>query len=1058
MSSFVNNSFQTTLPPQQISLQKKLEDQDDFGVSKWMKQNMDALEGIGRLQWSSNYALKENYDLIRGRFIMQHYLDSNDYFDLSSAISQEFNLPSYLRHYDITSKAVNVLVGEFLKRPDGFRVRANDKDSHNEIMRVKTSMLHSYIKSRIQEEINNQLLQQGIDPNRTEFKNEEEQAEYQEYVQQQQQALTPPQLEEYLRNDYLTAAEQFGQHVIELDRERFNLKEKEAEEFEDMLVADRCFRHFYLTATGYTQETWNPLNTFFHRSPEVKYIEDGDYVGRVFWLSKAQIIDRYGWMMNQEQLEALYPNNEYKGTGDAGILNEAFSASIYPFADYRDYMHQVNALGYDPHTGFPFSMNQVNQISAQDVDILFGSGFALNFRVSDIVMVTEAYWRSQRKIGKLNYIDPETGEMTSQIVDETFKPKLFKVKEITDIPLLENEEPNTIAWTWVTQIWKGIKVNVNYSDSNTSNNDVNKFSQRALYIDVKPAPFQFKGEYNPFIACKLPVIGQVFNNRNGDSMSLVDLIKPYQVFYNVCYNQAYELSQREIGKFILMDMNLLPNLKDWGGGENFEKFLAVAKAMGIGVVDTKAMGTGQTTFASTNSYQVLDASETDRIAAKINLAILIEQQAYRQLGINDARLGSIAASQTATGVEQEKSASYSQTESYFEKFYNYKRRCLQANVEIAQFVYSKEKDITLNYTMSDLSRAFVTLTDPDLLLRDLGVYPTFSQEITRQLETIRQLAINNNTTNMPMSKLVNMITMNSVREIQKALEQSEAEFAKQQQAAQEAEMQKEQMQLQAEAEQKQLDRDLKKYEIDTKANTELQKVTLQGISNESSFNPDVDLTDKLIAQRDLSLKENQLNQNAFLQQQQLANQQIESFNKKKLEESKMKSQEKLKQDEAKAKQAVEQEKLRQISVQNTSQEKMQAEKIKADMKLLEEKKKAEQEKAKKDKELKELDKEMKLLDLQIAKEQAKLEEKAMKTEIALEKQMGDAKAEAVIKIAEAKKKEAQELAKIKSKEAEQQSSLKMVENEQQHKLKLVEQKEKHKETLKRIKIKKPNKK
>ena len=93
-------------------------------------------------------------------------------------------------------------------------------------------------------------------------------------------------------------------------------------------------------------------------------------------------------------------------------------------------MMQVNSLGYDPHTGFPFGMNQMNQMTVQDIDVLFGSGFGLNFRVTDIIMVTEAYWKSQRKIGKLNYIDVETGEPTSMIVDETFNPKLFGIKEV----------------------------------------------------------------------------------------------------------------------------------------------------------------------------------------------------------------------------------------------------------------------------------------------------------------------------------------------------------------------------------------------------------------------------------------------------------------------------------------------------------------------------------------------------------------------------------------------------------------------------------------------------
>jgi hypothetical protein len=1022
---FIQNTFQSTLPVQQISLKEKLKDMDEYGVSKFMKASMDALEAIGRMQWVSNYDLKENYDLIRGRFIFQHYLDRNDMFDLSSAVSQEFNMPSYIKHYDITSKAVNVLVGEYLKRPDGFRVRANDKESSNEIKRMKTEMLHSYVQSKIAEEINNKLIQQGLDPYRNEFKNEEEQAEYQELIQQQTQALTPPQLEDYLRNDYFTAAEQFGQHIIELDKDRFNLKEVEAKEFEDMLVADRCFRHFFLTATGYAQETWNPLNTFFHRSPEVEYTDDGDYVGRVFWLSKAQIIDRYGWMMTQKQIEALYPKEEYKGTGDSGILNEAYSASIYPFGDYRDYMMQVNALGYDPHTGFPGGgMNQMNQMTTQDIDVLFGSGFGLNFRATDIIMVTEAYWKSQRKIGKLNFIDPETGELTSQIIDETFNPKLFGIKEVKTT-FEESVEPNTVAWTWVTQVWKGVKINVNYADSSAQNNDVNKFSQRALYVGVEPAPFQFKGQYNPFIACKLPVVGRVFNNRNGDSMSLVDLLKPYQVLYNVSLNQVYELSQREVGKFVLMDMNLIPNLKDWGGGENFEKFLAVAKAIGIAPVDTKASGAGMTSFASSNSYQVLDASETDRIAGKLNLAILIEDQAYKQIGITPQRLGTIAASETATGINQSVSNSYAQTESYFEKFSNYKRRCLQANIEIAQFVYSKEKDITLNYTMSDLSRGFVNITDPDLLLRDLGVYPTFSQEITRQLETIRQLAINNNTTNMPMSALTDMLTMNSVREIQQALRKSEDNFNKQQQAAQEAEMQQAQAALEAEAAEKQADRDLKKYEIDTKANTELQKVTLQGISNESSFNPELDLTDKLIAQKDIALKEQQLSSQNYTSQQQLVNQQIDSIRKNKLEKEKMLSDKQMKEKEALNKEKIEQAKLTQIEVQNKSQEKINKESNDAKLKL-----------ADKQLEVKELEKKMKEMEIANNKAKTSLELKTLKEKVGIEKDLAEIKIDTIKETTQAKVEQIKELSQVKTEEAKETSKISVDLKKKESKIKL----------------------
>lgn len=1003
---FINNTFQTNLPPQQISLAEKMKDKDQWGVSRWSKQCLDALEAIGRLQFGINYALKENYDLIRGRFIFQHYLDKNDYFDLSSAISQEFNLPHYLKHYDITSKAINVLVGEYLKRPDTFRVRAMDSDSYNEFIEAKNMALKGWLQNKVQQAVTQRLAMQGIDINRDKFQNEDEKEQYQQFLGEKIKEATPVELESYMNNDYFTAAEKFGQHIIELDKERFNLKEKEAEEFEDMLVADRCFRHFYLSAKGYNQETWNPLQVFFHRSPEVRYVEDGDYVGRVYWLSKAQIIDRFGWLMNQEQIEALYPKESKKASGDKAIMNEAFSASIFPFADYRDYMMQVNALGYDPHTGFPFSLNNMAPMSNMDMDMLFGTGYNLNFRTDDIIQVTEAYWRSQRKIGKLNYISPDTGELEVMEVDETFNPKAFGIKVVKET-WEDSDEPNTLCWAWVTQIWKGIKLNVNYSDSQTSNDDQNKFTQRAMYIDIKPAPFQFKGNYSPFHP-KLSVIGQVFNNRNGESMSLVDLIKPYQVFYNVSMNQAYELSQREIGKFVLMDMNILPNLKDWGGGENFEKFLAVAKSLGIGVVDTKPGPNGQTAFASANSYTILDASETDRILAKFEIAARIEQQAYKQIGITDARLGQIQASTTATGVEQSVNNSYAQTESYFEKFYNYKRRVLQANVEIAQFVYSKKKDVTLMYTMSDLSRGYVEITDPDLILRELGVYPTFSQEIARQLETIKQLAIQNNTANIPLSALAQMITLNDTKAVINAIKEAETNMQKQQQAAEEAKQQQIEMQLQAQAQEKQEDRAFEAEQNEADRQNKLQIETLRGIANESSFTPDVDLTDKLIAQRDLSLRESEATHNRFLQQQQFINQRLADSEKSKMEKQKMQHDKKLKEFDAKLKKQTEETKLEQVVKQNKNQEKLAKMKHENDMAL-----------KNKDLELKKLDKQMKLLDIEIQKKKSDIELNHLKEKTSIEKDLADTKAEGIKKLAKVKEEESKQLSKHKIKEAEE---------------------------------------
>ena len=783
----LNKSINSVLPPMQVPLKKKLKDD-----KKWYKDVMDCLEMIGRQQFLQNLGLKENYEIIKGRFIPEHYFNREDFFDLTSAVSQEFNLPKYLKHYDITSKAVNILVGEFIKRPDIFRVSSTGVEADSEYLRAKTEMLTSYMGGQAHQEVMNILKKQGIDVDKKDFKDEEEHQQYEQMLQQKEQELTPKSIEKYMRYDYRSAAESWGESILVNDVERLFLREKEQEQFEDMLVADRCISHLYLTSTGYDIENWNPINTFFHYSPEIRYIEDGDFCGRVFYISKSQVIDRYGWKMTQDECESLYPEY-YRSDKGSDVYAEFFNASFYPWSGYGEFTSQVNTLGFDPHSGLPLAAIPILDNATENELLTGGTHY---FTQRDLVQVTEAYWRGQRKIGKLILLDPETEEPIIHIVDETFDPKLFGI-EVEDVSFRDSDKPNTICWTWTCQINKGIKINANY------NTDQEKRKGMALYLDMGPNEFQFKGDYNPFNP-KLPVCGQIFNNRNGRSMALVDLLKPYQIFYNILYNQAYEIVQRNNSKFFLMDVNILPNLKDWGGEESYEKFMTIAKSLGIGIVDSRPQNSQGANF---QHFQTVDLSEHDKVQALINLAMLVEQQAYMQIGITPQRAGQVQASETATGTTQAVNNSYAQTESYFEKFYNFKKRKLKMHLDIAQFVASREEDITLSYIQSDLGKAFIKINGTDLLLRDLGVYIINSQEAQRQLETIRQLAINNNTTKLPMSKLAAMVSATSPKDLQKMLEQAEGEMQQQEQAQQKQAQDMQSQKLKSDADEAQKDRE-----------------------------------------------------------------------------------------------------------------------------------------------------------------------------------------------------------------------------------------------------------
>lgn len=869
----ISGNVSTILPPQMLPKSQKTE--------RWGMDCMDALESIGRVSFVDNLRLVENYEMVKGKFIYQHYIEREDYADLITHLTKEFELPSHLRHYDIISQVINTLSGEYQKRPDVFRVKGFDEQTTNNFIRRKTDLMIEWYMNELNGYITEKLQSEGLDPNRQDFNSPEEAQQYQELIQERTRVLTPPEIEQYMSTTWMDEAEIWAQYQMEKDKQKYKLDEKEKVEFEDMLIADRCFRHFYITPYGYNQETWNPINTFFHKSPDITYVENGDYVGRVFYLSIPEIINRYGYKMTEKQISILekFKRDNYKSrVATMGESYLGFNSSvpnqvpgtIAPFADYSQYKAVKDLVGFDP----------TNPVVTPDEAILYSINKDNSFRYDStlIFQVTEGYWMSQEKRGKYVYPDSETGKPLVMIVDETFDPKKIpglKVLESSFMEAGEELQLNTLTWTWVNVCYKGIKINSRFLNIS-----------EPIYLDIGPNDFQFKGDTNLYGA-KLPVCGQIFNNRNSVSMSLVDLMKPHQIGYNVSMNQLYEIMQREIGRFMLMDMNFIPSGKDWGGEKNFERLMLVAKQLGIAPVDGSPSNIKGSNFAH---FQPVDLDESARMISRLNIAEAFENFALKQVGITPQRLGTVLASETATGVQQAVNQSYAQTESYFTNFSNYKRRCMQMGLDIAQFVQSQEQDITITYTKSDLTRAFLKTVGTELLLREFDVYVSNSQEVIRQLETARQFFMNNNTTNATSDDIMTVIMSNSPAEIRaqmKASTKKAQELAEQQQNIQQ-QMQQQQIEAQQQIELQKQQFEAQQNELDRANNRYIAEIKAVGVGTVKT-GPDADrsgIPDVLEIQK-FNLELDKHSEDIVLKRDQERTKQLESQNKQDLENRKL---------------------------------------------------------------------------------------------------------------------------------------------------------------------------
>ena len=763
----------------------------------WAAWNIDWLElqGMEFLKLNARKLLK-NYKLAKGIIDKSDYIidEANEMSNLMDVLTKEDESALELKFYPIIPNVVNVLCGEFSKRFTKVQFRAVDDLSYNEMLEQKRAMVEENLLADASAKIVAKMLQMGVSL-------ESEQA---------QQELSPdkikslPEIEDFFSKDYRSMVEEWASHQLNVDEERFKMHELEERAFRDMLITDREFWHFKMMEDDYDIELWNPVLTFYQKSPDVRYIADGNYVGKVDLMTVADVIDKYGYLMDEKQLKslqkiypaksAMYQVNGYQNDGTYYDPSKSHEWNTnMPGLPYRQY---VSNWSNDPARGGDI----LNQILDEGQDVgTWGDG--------ELMRVTTVYWKTQRKVGHLTRIK-EDGEIIQEIIDETYK---VTEKPVYDTSIFKNKKKENllqgehIDWIWINEVWGGVKIGPNLPGFwRTSVGD----NINPIYVGINRTvpgrvPFQFKGDNNLY-GCKLPVEGRVFSDRNTKSTSLVDLMKAYQVGYNMVNNQIADILVDELGTVIMFDQNALPRHsmgEDWGKS-NYAKAYVAMKDFQMLPLDTSITNTENAT--NFNHYQTLNMEQSGRLMSRIQLANYFKQQAFDAIGVNPQRLGAPVAQQTATGVVQAMNQSYAQTETYFNNHSdNLMPRVHQMRTDLAQFYYSTNPSVRLQYISSEAEKVNFTINGTDLLLRDFNVFATTRTNHRAILDQLKQMALTNNTTGASIYDLGNIIKAESIAEVSDILKDAEGkqEMQRQQQMQQQEQMQQQQLQAQQQQEQ-----------------------------------------------------------------------------------------------------------------------------------------------------------------------------------------------------------------------------------------------------------------
>lgn len=688
--------------PDQFKTEK--EKQDDG----YIKNTMDYFANRAYVEYKKNReGFSKNYDLLKGILKPEDfYQEEPEVRSFMDTLQKDLDLPSYVKHYSILTTPVNELVGEISKRPDSYRVKAFDDDSKSEELQFKTELLQKYVMDSAKQQIMEKAAMQG-----------------EELPEDQIQQMTMEQVKDEL-DSYTSVGEKWANHVHTSSKTEFNMKEKSEEGFRDLLVTAREF--FLITEdnskTGFNVEEVNPKNAWYLTTPDLKYTSDvsgrahGAYAAGTVHVRELSELIENNPDLTKEEIDHLRSSLQ-----DYGLINVRESnlgnPNVTPGQDSVTY-DTYDPLVLQTRMQIESEMKENND-GLRDFLGLTSNVSSFGYKYVEV----RAWWISKKLIYRVTYTD-EVGNEQSILVDENYK--------IGTIPTEVSVEKG-----WINQWYQGTKIGPD------------------IY-HVKP--------YKLLDYC--PLIGMIFEIKNTEAKSVVDLMKPFQVIYNVAMNQLFKLLEKEIGNVGAVNIRRVPRLKDADPQDTLDAWEMEARERGI-IFDDDSPENTKSAVTNQSIARNIDLTRTDEMQSRYNIAVQMKNECWELIGMSKQRMGSVSPSESATGTNAAITQSYSQTEPIFVSHEYVLGQVYQAIIDAAQYIACSKPESTLSYLTSSGESAFIQINGSDLKFRDLKIFCTNRPEDTKLFNELRQLSQPAMQNGAPLYDIAVLYTTNSIREIKK---------------------------------------------------------------------------------------------------------------------------------------------------------------------------------------------------------------------------------------------------------------------------------------------------
>ena len=273
------------------------------------------------------YKLQKAYNYYNGTMDAEQFRALEENYGLGNPTSVEF-IPLIRKHID-------ALIGEYLETPILPKVTCKDSSTLSNIARDKHLKIINEVFNYLKGHLNNSILSFIDGRNITD-----------KAVEKNLKKIVDD-----IETNYISEYEIAAQNVIEyiIQSRNTDLIEKLKTLFKDLLITGYAYYRVKASPNGNNVEieVLNPLNVFVDKNPESIYVKNGYRAVVRKWMTKSQILNKYGDLMDKDAIKEL--EGLYEGYYDAStyyIRSFNNQATGYPATDGID-------AGQEIVPGFP---------------------------------------------------------------------------------------------------------------------------------------------------------------------------------------------------------------------------------------------------------------------------------------------------------------------------------------------------------------------------------------------------------------------------------------------------------------------------------------------------------------------------------------------------------------------------------------------------------------------------------------------------------------------------------------------------------------------------------